>query len=422
MNHPRHGGILRHSVLLMSVTLVANACNLGFQAAMGWMLEPKQYGILYSMMGVILVVATPLDAIRTSMAHFAARLSQAGRLGDIRRLVWRWAGGVLLFSVPLALLGVALSGPLAAFFRLESRLPLVLTLLMVAGLPIQPVLVGTLQGVQAFWRMALAAHSWSIVRVAVGAALVVGVAARAEFGLIAQAVGVVVSLSLGVFGLRQVLGGAPAGEHVPGVKTYFFRSLLALAGFGVLMNADGILLKHYFAPEDAGLFARAWLIGRSIVFLPMPIALAMFPKVASAGETADHAWKTLLKALLLAGVVIGGAVVAGTLFPHLALLILYHDAAPEAWMLRLVRLVIWSMSPLALAYLVLNFELAQHRFRTALLVLPCALAYLAGVVVLHRSPFQVAAVLGVTSTTALALLLMGLPWRRRQGTPNAEGV
>ncbi|MFH0954249.1 MAG: hypothetical protein V1873_07965 [Verrucomicrobiota bacterium] len=419
MDPAKHGGLLRHSLFLMAATLVAHVSNTIFQAVMGWTLTPTQYGVLYSMLGVILVVLTPLDAVRTVMAHFAARLSSAGQGSEIRQLVRRWAVGLTWFSVPLALLGILFSGPLAVFFKLDNRAPIIITSLMLAGAPYVPVLVGTLQGVQAFGWMAFAAHSWSVVRLAAGTALVLWVAAIAECGLIGQALGVCVSILLGVAGVRAVLGPAERGEHVAGSRTYFAWSLVVLSGFAVLMNGDGVILKHFFPPEQAGLFARAWLIGRSIVFLPMPIALAMFPKVASSGETAEHTWVTLLKALMLAGLVVAAAVVVGSLFPRLALLVLFHDTAPEPWMLRLVRLVIWAMSPLSIAYLIMNFELAQHRFKTALLVVPCALAYVAGVILWHRSPVQLAAVLGAASTLTLLLLALGLPWRR--GRASAAG-
>ena len=146
----------------------------------------------------------------------------------------------------------------------------------------------------------------------------------------------------------------------------------------------------------------------------MPIALAMFPKVASDGAVSEHNWKTLLKAVLLAGVLIAGAVAAFSLLAKWALLLLFNDRAPTDEMIRLVRYVMWAMSPLSMVFLLMNFELARHRFRRAVLLLPCAVAYVLGVARWHDTVLEVAAVLAVVNLAAVVLLAAGLPWRKSE--------
>ena len=412
MSSEKGAGLFRHGILLMAATQVANACNLLFQAFMGWSLEPEEYGVLASMLGVILVVATPMEAIRTAFAHFASRMAETGHAAGIRRLAARWIKHMLWFSIPLAAAGILFRNPLAEFFHLDRTTPVVITLVMLAGCPYPPILTGALQGMQSFGWMALSQHSWSVVRLLTGAGLVAFVARRAEWGLVGQTLSVVVSFLLGLLGLKMVLGARrEEGEPPHGVGAYFVRSLLVLAGFAVLMNADIVMVKHFFTPREAGLFARAGTIGRSLVFLPMPIAMAMFPKVTSAGDASRHDWATLLKSVLFAVFVVVLAVIVFSLVPRLALLVLFNDRAPTPEMVKLVRCVMWAMSPLGLVFVLANFEMAQHRFGAALLLVPCAVAYVVGVSLWHASVFQVAAVLAVVSVTATGLLAMGLPWR-----------
>ena len=413
MSAERHEGLLRHSFLLMAATQVANVSNLLFQMVMGRALTEVQYGVLSSMLGVVLVVATPMEAVRTAFAHFAARLAAEGRLGDVRALVWRWVRGLTAFGVPLAAAGLVFSGRISHFFRLETRAPVIITSIMIGGCPYLPIFAGALQGIQRFGWMAVSQHGWSGVRLLAGSALVLAVARTAEWGLVGQTLGVCASLGMGIWGLHRAIGPVPAtGQPTRGVKTYFFWSLLILGGFAVLMNADIIMVKHYFDPVEAGLFARAGTIGRSIIFLPMPIALAMFPKVASHGAVSEHNWKTLLKAIVLAGGLIAVAMAGFTLLAKFALLLLFNDRSPTPEMVRLVRCVMWAMSPLSMVFLLMNFELARHRFRQAVLLLPCAVAYVLGVARWHGSVLQVAAVLAVVNVTAVVLLAAGLPWRK----------
>jgi O-antigen/teichoic acid export membrane protein len=199
------------------------------------------------------------------------------------------------------------------------------------------------------------------------------------------------------------------------VEKYFIQSLIILTAYGILMNADILLVKHYFDPVQAGLFARAGTIARTVIFVPMPIAMAMFPKVASAGIVEQRDWKTLGLAVLFVAVLVLGAAVACSLLPWLPLWILYGDRHPTAEMSGLVSAMVWAMLPLGLAYLLMNFELAQHRFRAAYWVVLCASGYVIGVVILHRSLWNVPAVLAAMNVLAVVFLVAGLPWRGGRG-------
>ena len=406
--------LFRHSFLLLVANQIGSFANLLFHAVMGRMISKVQYGVLASMMGVVLIIGTPMDAIRTALAYYSSRLTADGRRGDIRPLVMRWASSLSSIGLLILLFVLAFRLPLAAFFKLDDATPIVLTGLLLFGSVALPVLTGALQGLQAFVWMSIHQQSWGIVRLVVGASFVVWIAQTAEWGLAGQLTGVVASGILGVVGLVSLLRGEkPTGNALERSHLYFLQSLAVLAAFAVLMNADVVMVKHFFTPEQAGLFARAATIGRMIIFTPMPIAMAMFPKVTSAGAISRRDWTLLFKAVLLAASIIAVAGGAVLVLPRLALLVLYNDRSPDAAMVHLVRCMLLAMSPLGLGYIVMNFELAQHRFRTALTLVPCAIAYVVGVSIWHDSVLEVAGVLAVCGVAALVLLMVGLPWRQR---------
>ena len=70
-------GLLRHSVFLFLTTQVANVSNLLYQAVTGRSLTTEEYGVLAAMMNLLLITATPMEALRTAMAHFVARTMKA---------------------------------------------------------------------------------------------------------------------------------------------------------------------------------------------------------------------------------------------------------------------------------------------------------------------------------------------------------
>jgi hypothetical protein len=417
MKQAADGGLLRHGLFLLVATQVANACNLLFHVVMGRTLPAAEYAVLATMLQVMLIIGTPLEALRTAVAHFAAHAGQAGHAGDVSRLLGAWCRRMAWAAGPLVAAGCLLSAPLARFFHLEAVLPVVLASLATAAVVYVPLLAGALQGLQAFVWMALSLHTMSVVRLLLGWALVYAGYRTASSGVAAHGVGIAMAIAFGAWGLSRLTRGAARSEHPhAGVGGYFLQSLLMLGAYAVLMNVDVVLVRH-FLPDESGPFARAATIGRAIIFLPMPIALALFPKVISRGEMSGSSRALLLKACLLSALVIAAGVAACSLFPQVPLRLMYKDDSAET--ARLVRLVVWVMAPLGLTYLLVNFEMAQRRFQATPALCALAAAYLAGVAAFHGSVRQVLAVLAAVSTASAVVLVARLLRREDGGNPAA---
>ncbi|MBN1269087.1 MAG: hypothetical protein JXB04_05825 [Kiritimatiellae bacterium] len=406
-------GLFRHTFVVMLFTHVGSVMNMLFHVVMGRALSQVEYGVLASMLGVVLIFGTPLMAVQTTLAHFSARLREEGRPGAVRGLVAQWYRKASWVVVPVAVAGILFSGRLAAFFQLESRAPVLLVSGICAATILLMIIPGVLQGLQSFIWMCMTVNVWGIMRLVLGAALVLTLGRLAVYALAAQAVSVLLAIGVGFWGLHAVLRGAPREEGVfPGAGRYFALSLVGLACFGFLMNADVVMVKHLFDPVRAGVFAQAATIGRTVIFLSQPVVTALFPKVVSAGSASRGHHVTLLRGIGLSVATIGAAALLCVLFPGVPLLVLYdqHDPSPEQ--VRLVRLVTLAMSPLGLTYLLLSFEMAQHRFRLILPLGACALAYIVGVAIWHAALTQVVAVLAAVSVASAVGLLVCLLGQR----------
>jgi hypothetical protein len=197
---------------------------------------------------------------------------------------------------------------------------------------------------------------------------------------------------------------------------FFLGSLCMLGGYAVLMNADLIFVKHLFDPDEAGRFAQVATIGRSVIFLPMPIALVMFPKVIASGPSTRASRVTLLKAMGLVGLLIGSAVAVTVAAPWLPLRIVYGLRDPDPEQLRLLVLTVCAMAPLALTFLLMNYEIAQHRFALIGFLILCAALYIGGVVLWHDTVRQIVLVLGAVSTLSAAGFGAAILWRAGRRT------
>ncbi len=401
--------LVRHSLLLLVGNQASGVGNVLFQMLMVRALEPAAYGELAAMLNLFLLVSIPLGALGGMAAHFCAALLKEDRRADARAVPLRAAGDLTWLALLLLGAGLAGAGALARFFNLSGTAPLVLTLLALVVSLYRPLFGGALTGAQAFFWATGEGVVWSLARVLFAGAFVLagwGVAGA----LAGNVAAVVLSLGFGVLGARLVYGSgagqAPARSALYG---YSLRYVLASCAYAVLSYADIAVVKHYFSGEQAGAYAIAAMVGRIAFFLPVPVASAMFPKVVSGGLSTPEARRTLVKGLVIVALITLSAAVGCTLFPQLVMRILTGAWRPE--LAGLVRGVVWALSPLPLVMLLMNYELAQRRFRVTWPLAACAVLFVAGTAWRHGELREVVACLAAAN--GLALLLTW--WTVRRG-------
>lgn len=414
--------LIRHSLVMMFGGQLANLLNLLFQIVMMRMLvRVEDFGVFTAFLrlfGILSIpIATPLQG---SVTHFTVRAAQDGRKDAIRGMTTGLGRDVTLVALGLLLVAWGLSPHVTRFLNLESQAPFVVTVLAICVTLYRPIFLGVLMGLQSFFLTAG-------VNVALGlcsllfAALFVWLGLGATGALLGYACAMLASLFVAAAGLRSVLGGVfAAPRREPGLYTYFVRYGLVLGAYAVLMNADLLLVKHYFDPEQAGLFAMAAMAGRLVIFLPQPIALAMFPKVVSRSGVSEGTGRIFLKALLLVGLIIGAGAAFCCVFPAFVLRILAGRDLPE--LVPVVRGMVLALSPLSVVYVLMNFELAQGRFAVTVPLIACALGCVGGIVLWHETFLQVVWVLGVASSLALAASVACLPWKSLSRQPTGLPV
>lgn len=415
-------GLLRHGSLLMVGTLAGALCNAAFHMVTGRALPAREYGALAAMLSLILAFSQPLLALQNTLAHDISRLCDEARATAVPAYFRRWLHPLLLLLIPLCPLLTALARhPLADFFGIPPAL-LVLTALVLPLALLMSLFNGLWQGMQSFVWFAFAPQVWGILRLLLSALFILMGFGTAFSALSAQAIGIAVVITLGLLylanlrkKLRLAAPQSTPASPLPAMGTslrYLLSACICLIGYGMLMNLDNTLAHIRFTGDTVDLFARAATIARTAIFLPVPIAAALFPKVTSDGSLRDGTSRLLLRALAYTGLLIAAVVAVCLLFPALPWTILYGPwaVAEASQAAHLTRAMTLAMSPLSMAYLLLNFEMAQNRFRWALWLLPCACAYILGVA-LGAPRLGIMAIpvsLAVASLLALLVLLISL--------------
>jgi O-antigen/teichoic acid export membrane protein len=181
--------------------------------------------------------------------------------------------------------------------------------------------------------------------------------------------------------------------------------VVALGAFTALSTLDVILVKHYFVPQLAGYYGAGSMVGKAFVFVGLALAQVMFPKASAAHARAEDSRHLLLKSL---GLTAGFLTVSIVLTWGLATLIirtLFGLQFLNPHTLFLIKGMGLAMTPLALVYVVLQYNLALQS-RRFIHVLLADVLLLAGLLAFIHPSLE--AVLWLVGLNHLGLLLAGL--------------
>lgn len=396
--------LLKHTAILFSGMMVVHVCNMVFQMAVSRALPNQEYALLAAFLGVLAIFGYPLATLSTGISHYSSLLREEGCIGDVKRLLFKW---MLLIGVPALLTGtlvIIFNGPLSGFLHLDRAAPIIIAGAVLPVLFWLPVLNGAAQGLQLFGWGSVSAILGAVMRLALGAGFVWFLYPACGWAMLGHGAGIYVSAAVLVIGLFLVLrGGAGSGARLPSMRFYLMQTFFIQASYAVLMTADVVLVKHYL-PDNAE-FAYAATLGRIVLFLSTTVAVAMFPKVTSSTGTTEEHRRIFFRSLFYTALFVTAAT-AGCLFlPRLLLSILFGIQNPTDSIVCLVRLMTVAMAASALLNVVLQFLLAQRRFKETVVVVLACLLYLFSVYFFHHRVEQIAIASGVCNTSAL---LVGL--------------
>ena len=393
--------LLRHTSILFSGMMVVHVCNMVFQMAVIRILPKEEYVLLAAFLAVLVIIQRPLSTLTTGVSHYSSLLRQDGRAGDVKRLLRKWlllAGGVGLF---LGIVTVVFNGSLSGFLHLNRVAPVVIIGAILPALFCAPVLLGAGQGLQLFKWCSTAGIFAALVRLGLGVGFIWFVVPTCGWAMLGHGLSIYTSAGVLFLGLFLMLRGqGKSKEKLPSMRVYLLQSFFVLAAYVVLMTADVVLVKH-FVPGDTD-FAYAATLGRMVVFLPSAIVVAMFPKVVSRGTTTKHQQLIFFRSFAYTALFVAVAVVGCFVFPGL-LARFFGVADVSVSLKRMIGLMALVMGFSALLNVVVQFLLAQRRFKPLVLVVLCAVAYIMSVTFFHDNARTVVLLSGAMNLLALIL-------------------
>jgi O-antigen/teichoic acid export membrane protein len=372
---------LSDSAILFLSSLFVNAGNYVFNLLIGRWLTPADFAEANLLVSLLLGLSFVATAFQLSAAKYPTRSPNGLGIGCL-----------------LMILLMAASAYLKDFFQLSSVLPV---WLLAFGIPFYFAFStqrGRLQSDQSFRRLALTYQVEMCVRLVLGISLVL-----AGWGIVGISMSLLASLVVTYFVSIPKDNTERLPTSAPHQRFFVVILLYELSQI-VINNGDVWLVKHYFAGNEAGLYAALSLIGRVVYFGTWSVVMVLFPKVidlAKRGLPTHHLFRQSLGIVAAIALLI---VLACAAMPDLIVQVLFGEAylaiAPYLWQYAALTALF------ALSNVFVYYYLSLNQYGPIFLSIAAGALQLASIMTMHHG-FQEVIGCQIVSTSLLLLSLVG---------------
>ena len=392
--------ILSGSFILLSGSGLATALSFAYNISIARFLGPRGFGdatAVYTLLTLISAVTLSFQLISAKVV--AQQRSPEGKYAAYRGLhLGGWLCGILAGSLLLALHG-AISDWLNLFDP-------VLVVLLAVGVAFYVPLGcrrGYLQGAYGFRRFATNLVLEGAVRLGGSLLLILlGLGVRGVIAANSAAVAMAYFAIVPKFAVRL-----PNPLRLFHAMREIAQAMAFFSGQVLINNCDIVLVKHFFLPDAAGLYAAVAMVGRVIYSFSQAVVNSMFPLVAGTREEERRDLKVIATSLLLV-LTIGSAIALGMRFAPAVIWTTLFGARfqisgtyglPYLLALYAITTVIYSLSAV-----IITFEMSYKISNGSWIQLAFSAVVIAGIWRFHSSLRQVILVQLVLMLILLALV------------------
>ena len=326
--------LLTDGSLLFVSTLIVNAGNYAINLLLGRWLGPTDFSEVSLLVTILLMVSFLALGFQLTAAKYAATYDSAEHSGTLYQLIKWLKKNALLLGGTLFVLTVAMSVVWQDFFQTSSYLPFVI---FGFGLPVYLLMSvnrGLLQGLLNYKKLALTYQAEMWVRLVITVLLV-----YLGYRVNGVAWGLTLSLVATWWVSRTTIDtdNQTTSSHFPqsDVLKFLLMILVYECSQILINNSDIILVKHYFPPYEAGLYAALALIGRIVYFGTWTVVTLLFPIVIKLEKEGKSHTKYFIGGLGIVAFIAAVIVATSYFFPSEMVDILFGEAyqsvAPLLW-------------------------------------------------------------------------------------------
>lgn len=203
----------------------------------------------------------------------------------------------------------------------------------------------------------------------------------------------------------------------PKFLTFFLNSSLLNIGVILPFTLDIALVKHYFPPEQAGIYAALTLIGKTVFFINYSIGGLLVPVMSNRSAKKIHSHKPLLIVICLVLLINIGTLISSIALPNYTIRFLVKDAFPLISPYLIPYLI--AVACVSITAVFTTYNLIINRFLFPVLSLVAVVVEIIGISLFHSSLHQVVNVLLVTFLSLL-IVVSALQYRLIRANQTSE--
>lgn len=405
VKHPFFSG----SLIMVLGTNFFNVFQFIYHLLVGRLLGKVYYGDLASLISVLGLIAIVQMSLGLTIVKFVASETHKATVANFIKWVHLWSVFISLF---FGIFTFIASPFLIAFLNLSQQ-----KIVYLLGPAIfLTVLLGTwrsiLQGLLAFRAYVASLLMEGIVKITLTVFFVF--AGLAVFGAMsAVLISIVAAFLLTWFPLSIYLRGARGKmPTILPLLRYSFPVFIQGLALTSMYSVDLILVKHFFSPAEAGIYASLAVLGRIVFYGSSPIIQVMFPFVARRYAQKLPYHKIFYWSIFLVLAAVSFVSIFYFFYPTIAISILYGseylEGAPILWWFAVF------MGLLALAILLTQFYLSIGKTRVVIFFVLAAILQAVLIWFIHTSLLTVIQ-LSIASVALLVVaLLVYFPYHDRK--------
>jgi O-antigen/teichoic acid export membrane protein len=396
--------VLTGSMVMLLGSGVVSAVNFGYNVIVARYLGPADFGQVSAIATMLMIASALTISFQLVCAKFVARNVTGWAKARVYVVLMKraWIGGVVC-AAGLYLL----RAPISSLLKLPSPTLVILLAVAVAFSLPMGVKRGGLQGLYSFRSL-----SGNFILES-GAKFLVAIAViYLGFGVVGAVAAITASVVAAYLFMPVRFSGTDRNTTdencIPASFHEGMQAIVFSVGQVIINNVDILLVKFFFDPQQAGLYAAVALVGRLLYFASWQVVSAMFPISASA-KPGEKAGSVLATPMLLVALMSAGFVTILWLAPTFIISTVFGPQFLEAG--PLFGLYAAATGLYALSVVLMTYEMSRRIANTGWLQLVFSAVMILGIGFFHDTLRQVIVVQIVLMS--LLLLLVSLPFLKR---------
>lgn len=398
------------STIIIIGTNIGNFFNLLFNFFMLRTLTPSDYGILISLVSIITLFGLLTESFTPVIVNFAATFFAKQQLDLIRGLFMHMLRISFFTGFIIAFIFIIFASRIGEFLKIQDY-----TLIVIVAVSILLNFIAVLN--RALLQAKMSFLFISIINIiGAGSKLILGIflitsGLKVRGAIIAFFMSLILPYLLSFLRLGFLISGHTIKDKIntQQVLKFGFPAAVSMLGLTSFVTTDMLMVKHFFDPKIAGLYAGIAVVAKIIFYFSAPIGTVMFPLIVqkySKGEKYHNDFRLAFLLVLTPSIIL---TLSYILFPSIIIsLIMKHQEYNEG-----VSLLGWFgafITVYAMLSIITNFFLSINVTKVYIPIIFSAAIQAFLIWFFHESLFVVL-IISLVTTSLLLLLLLIYYWK-----------